>query len=107
MAQIIIPHDMPEWVHPPFQTAVDQFPELRHVVRSKLALRSIALLAISAVQNDVQVTKAQISKGLLCITGAERIKFGVKSLHLCLKEHDASRGKVLGHNDLGVGAIGI
>ena len=102
MPKIIIPHNMPQRVHPSLQTTINQLPKARYIVIPENTIRRIPLLHVRAMQDHIQVDQGEVTESLLCARSAECIEGRVVLLQLRLKHHDASWRECFRDDDFAV-----
>jgi hypothetical protein len=105
--EVVVPHDMTQRVHPALEAAVHGLAEAGDVVRADLAGRRVALLAVRAVQDDVEVDEVEAAERPVRALRAERLEVSVEPDHLRLEDHDAAGREVIGHDDVRVRAFTV
>lgn len=85
MSEIVEPDDVPQRVHPTFQTAIDEFSNSRDVICPYFPFGGVPLLSLATEEGNIQFHEIQIFERLFRSGRAELIESRVKSLQTRLE----------------------
>ena len=101
MAEIVVPHNVPQRIHEAFKTAVYQGAHTGDVVCANLTCGQVPLFAVRTVKYHVQVDKIESLERTIGTRLAEMLKLGIETLDLSFEDHDTAWREEVRNNDFG------